>query len=168
MTWSLLLGSPQNGQAVLYLFWRHLVSCRCIHSSSHCERFWNRQKMFGGTCAVNPLSPVCHVNPMLITNIYSKTCDIWQLQNLRVAGYHNFTDIGTVYLMATSWTDLTIQFVTCYPVLSSMLQFIFPFHHYLYNNMFTWLKKTTQLTNETPIFNGWTFKIGAGCCRLME
>jgi hypothetical protein len=68
MTWSLQLGSPQNGQAVLYLFWRH----------SQFQSLWLllKQKKFGGTCAVNPLSPACHVNPTLITNIYSKICDI--------------------------------------------------------------------------------------------
>ena len=57
------------------------------------------QKKFGGTCAVNLLSPACHVNPMLITNIYSKICDILHLQDLRVARYHNITDTGTMYLM---------------------------------------------------------------------
>lgn len=68
MTWSLRLGSPQNGQAVLYLFWRH----------SQFQSVWLflKQKKFGGTCAVNPLSPACHVNPTLTTNIYCKICDI--------------------------------------------------------------------------------------------
>jgi hypothetical protein len=103
MTWSLRLGSPQNGRAVLYLFRRH----------SMFQSLWMflKQKWFGGICAVNPLSPACHVNPTLITYTV-KICDIWHLQNLGVAGYLNITGIGTSYLTcifmypATSWTHL--------------------------------------------------------------
>jgi hypothetical protein len=79
MTWSLLLASSQNGHTVLYLFGRHTVSDEHIHSCSHGGYSWNIQKMFGGTCAVRPLSPACHVNPMPVTSRYSKICDIWHL-----------------------------------------------------------------------------------------
>jgi hypothetical protein len=49
-----------------------------------------------------------------LLTICCKSCDIRHLWNQRVAGYYNFLDIRTLYLMCilvcltTSWTELTI------------------------------------------------------------
>jgi len=61
------------------------------------------------------------------------------IQDKRVAGYRNLSDIGRLHLMlvltysATSQTDLSISFVTCYPVLFFQPHFPVPFHRYLRN-----------------------------------
>lgn len=43
--------------------------------------------------------------------------------------------------LATSRTDQTIQFVTGYPFLFSLLHFLFTFHNYLQNSVIYNLKK---------------------------
>jgi len=53
MAW-LLQGSLWDGQAVLYLFQRHLPCWEDIHSFSHCGNFWNKPKMFGGISRALP------------------------------------------------------------------------------------------------------------------
>ena len=52
---------------------------------------------------------------------YNKSYSIGHLHNHSVARYHNFPDI---------------RFVTWYPVLFSLLQFLFPFHHYLHYTVY--------------------------------
>jgi hypothetical protein len=50
----------------------------------------------------------------------------------------------TLVYMATSWTDLTILFVSWYPVVFFLPHFLFPFHHYLCNWYTCNLKEPTR------------------------
>ena len=64
---------------------------------------------------------------------------IKHIHNQRVAGCHSFVDIRTLcwlcilVYVATSWTDIIIQFVTGYSILYFLLHFLFHFHRYLHN-----------------------------------
>jgi hypothetical protein len=58
------------------------------------------------------------------------------------------------------------HFILC---LLSLSHFLFPLHHHFHNKVCVCVCVYCNLkTNVTQLINGWTLKIGAGCCQLME
>ena len=79
-TWSLLC-SARNGQAALYLFQKHSLCWKQIHSFSHCGWFFlNGFKKLGCACAVLSVLAACLFTLVQINKLSVRCCTL-------IAGY---------------------------------------------------------------------------------